>query len=201
MIRVILADDERLIRDAVAGMLSLVDDIEVVGTASTADEAVTLAVATEPDVAVLDVQMPGESGLTVPKELADRGLATRCLILTSHAVSGTMQKAMVSGAQGFVPKDIPVSELVDIIRKIAAGDRYVDPSIAAESLSQGPNPLTEREIAVLAVAIGGDPTDEIARLVGLAGSTVRNHLSSAVVKIGAPNRHVAAQVARERGWI
>lgn len=199
MIRVVVADDEHLIREALVSLLDLQDDIEVVGQASSGDEALTVATTTSPDVAVLDLQMPGRSGVEVAAELAPLGCPS--IIVTSHGLPGHLKQALSQGVRGFVPKTISGSRLAEVIRTVQAGGRYVDPELAADAIAAGDSPLTAREADVLEAAGDGAPVEEIARRVSLSPGTVRNHLSAAMSKLGVSTRHEAVRHARERGWI
>lgn len=201
MIRVILADDEHLIRVALAQMLDLEDDIEVVGQASTGTEAVSRAEALRPDVAVLDLQMPELDGIAVAARLAEVLPGCGCLIVTSHGRPGLLKRALSSGVRGFLPKTTSAQALATAVRAVASGGRYVDPGLAAEAMAIGDSPLTPRETAVLEAAADGAPVDEIARRTHLAGGTVRNYLSSAATKLAAANRHEAVSTAQRMGWI
>jgi two-component system response regulator DesR len=201
MIKIMLADDENLIRDALATLLSLEDDLEVVAQAATGDEAVAMAIRFEPDVAVLDLQMPGPDGIQVAQQIADRLPGCRSVIVTSHGLPGHLKRALGGGVRGFLPKTTSAQMLAEVIRTVAAGGRYVDPELAAEAIGAGDSPLTAREADVLALAADGTPIAEIADRSALAIGTVRNHLSSAVSKLGVSNRHEAARLARGKGWI
>ncbi len=197
MIRVIVADDEHLIREALVALLELTGDIEVVGQAASGDEALALARRLAPDVAVLDLQMPGPSGTEVAAALP--GCA--CVIVTSHGLPGHLKQALAQGVRGFVPKTITGTGLAGVIRTVHAGGRYVDPALAADAIAAGDSPLTPRESDVLEAADGGAPVEEIAARVNLSPGTVRNYLSSAIGKLHASTRHEAVRIARERGWI
>ncbi|GLX96970.1 response regulator transcription factor [Herbidospora sp. NBRC 101105] len=201
MIRILVADDEHLIREAVAGLLELVDDFEVVGRAASGDEAVATALRVRPDVALLDLQMPGPDGIEVARRLAAEAPGCGCVILTSHGRPGYLKAALAAGVRGFLPKTTSARDLAAAVRKVAAGGRHVDPELAAEAISAGDSPLTPRETDVLALARDGAPVEEIARRVSLSRGTVRNYLTAAVAKLGAANRHDAVRLAAERGWI
>lgn len=201
MIRVIIADDETLLRDALEALLSLQPDIEVVIVAASGQEAVAQINHHQPDVALLDLQMPDKDGISVMQEVAASSPATRCIIVTSHARPGHLKRALSAGAKGFIPKTTSAQILSEIIRKVHAGGRYVDPEVSAEAIAAGDSPLTHREADVLELADGGAPVEEIAQRAHLSVGTVRNYLSSAVTKLGAPNRHAAVEIARARGWI
>ncbi|MGY1713192.1 response regulator [Geodermatophilus sp. SYSU D01106] len=201
MIRVLLADDENLIRSALAALLALEDDLEVVAQAASGDEALAMARRHTPDVAVLDLQMPDLDGISVAAQL--QGLVPGCavVIVTGHGRAGHLKRALTAGVRGFLPKTVPAAVLTDVVRTVARGGRYVDPELAAEAISAGDSPLTPREADVLELAAGGAPVEEIAARAHLSPGTVRNHLSSAAGKLGAANRHVAVEVARRHGWI
>ncbi|WP_328293015.1 response regulator transcription factor [Kineococcus sp. NBC_00420] len=209
MIRVLLADDENLVRSAVAGLLDLQDDLEVVGQAASCAEALAVASRTTPDVAVLDLQMPaGDVRAGAPSDgiaLAERlhvevpGITT--LLLTSHGRPGHLKRALEAGVRGFLPKTSSGSVLAEAIRTVSSGGRYVDPSLAADAIAAGASPLTARESDVLELAADGAGVEEIAVKVSLSPGTVRNHLSSASGKLGAANRHEAVALARKAGWI
>jgi len=201
VIRVILVDDERLIRESVKTLLEMEDDIEVVGTAADGAEALHLARKVKPDVAVLDLQMPELDGIEVAEKMIQEKLETRSVIVTSHGLPGVLSSAMKSGVTGFVPKDVPVSTLVEAIRKAARGVNYVDPTIAAEALQLGDNPLTEREQEMLRMVLQGATPEQIAKTLHLAESTVGNHLWRAAGKLSSSNRHEAAHFACSVGWI
>jgi two-component system response regulator DesR len=201
MIRVLLADDENLIRSALAQMLDLEDDIEVVAEAADGAEALAAARRTAPDVAVLDLQMPDVDGITLAEQLARELPDCRCMIVTSHGRPGYLKRALASGVKGFLPKTTSATTLAQVVRIVHAGGRHVDPELAAEAITAGDSPLTPRETDVLEAAAGGAPVEDIARRVHLSSGTVRNYLSSAVAKLGASNRHEAAATARRMGWI
>jgi two-component system response regulator DesR len=201
MIRIVLADDETLIRDAVARLLDLEDDLDVVAVAGSGPEAVAVLRKERPDVAVLDLQMPGADGIEVAE--AVRGDVPDCgvVIVTGHGRPGHLKKALAAGVRGFLPKSVSAVVLASTIRQVAAGGRYVDPELAADAIAAGDSPLTAREADVLELAAGGAPVDEIAVRAALAPGTVRNYLSSAVAKLGVANRHEAVRAARAKGWL
>ncbi|MEC4016460.1 response regulator transcription factor [Streptomyces sp. H27-D2] len=196
-----LADDEHLIRGALAALLSLEDDLLVVAEAATGPEALAMAMAHRPDVAVLDLQMPGTDGVAVATSLRADLPDCRTMIVTSHGRPGHLKRALTAGVRGFVPKTVSAQRLAEIIRAVHAGSRYVDPELAADAVSAGDSPLTVREAEVLELAADGAPVAEIAGRAALSQGTVRNYLSSAVSKLGAENRHTAARIARSRGWL
>lgn len=201
MIRVLLADDEHLIRVALAQMLDLEEDIEVVGQAATGPEAVAAVASLHPDVAVLDLQMPGLDGIAAAARIAEVVPGCGCLLVTSHGRPGLLKRALSTGVRGFLPKTTSAQALAAAVRAVASGGRYVDPDLAAEAMAIGDSPLTPRETAVLEAAADGAPVEEIARRTHLAGGTVRNYLSSAAAKLAAANRHEAVSTAQRMGWI
>ncbi|MDN3026407.1 response regulator transcription factor [Streptomyces sp. S.PB5] len=201
MIRLLLADDEDLLRSALAALLSLEDDLTVVAEAATSTEAVRLALELRPDIAVLDLEMPPTDGLRAAEEIRAAGPQTHVVMVTRHARPAVLRRALAAGVRGFVPKTTPASRLAEIIRDIAAGRRYVDPDIAASALTEDDCPLSERELEVLRAARTGASVAEIAEQVHLAQGTVRNYLSAAMSKLGATTRHAAAHHAWQQGWI
>lgn len=200
-IRILLADDEHLIRGALAALLALEEDLAVVAEAASGDEALAMARKHRPDVAVLDLQMPGPDGITVAETLRSELPECRTMIVTGHGRAGHLKRALAAGVRGFLPKTVSADRLAEVVRTVHGGGRYVDPELAAEAISAGDNPLTPREADILELAAEGAPVDEIAARVALSPGTVRNYLSSAVRKLRAANRHEAAQVARRNGWI
>lgn len=201
MIRLLLADDEDLIRGALAALLDLEDDLEVVAGVATSTAAVEQARGQRPDIAVLDLEMPPADGLEAAERILDELPGTKVVLVTRHARPGVLRRALAVGVVGFVPKTTPAARLAEILRDIAAGRRYVDPDIAASALTEDDCPLTERELEVLRSARTGISVDEIAKQVHLAPGTVRNYLSNAMTKLGATSRHAAAHHAWEQGWI
>ena len=200
-IRLLLADDQELIRTALGVMLELEDDFEVVASVGHGDEAVAAAKEHQPDVALLDIEMPGIDGLAVAGVLAQEVPRCRSLILTTFGRPGYLRRAMESGARGFVVKDAPPERLADAIRRVAAGERVVDPALAATTLAAGVSPLTARERDVLVAARPGASVADIAGKLFLSEGTVRNYLSSAIAKTGTRNRAEAVRTADERGWL
>ncbi|MCZ2523807.1 response regulator transcription factor [Streptomyces sp. HB2AG] len=205
-VRVLLADDEHLIRGALAALLSLEDDLRVVAEAASGAEALAAARAHRPDVAVLDLQMPGPDGAeTGGVETAAAILAAvpgcRVMIVTGHGRPGHLKRALAAGVRGFLPKTVSAERLAEVVRAVHGGGRYVDPQLAADAISAGDSPLTPREADVLELAADGAPVAEIAERACLSPGTVRNYLSSAVGKLGAENRHAAVRIARSRGWV
>jgi two-component system, NarL family, response regulator DesR len=201
MIRVLLADDENVIRTALAALLALQDDLEVVAQAASGDEALAMSRRHRPDVAVLDLQMPGRDGIAVAAALAAELPGCATLILTSYGRPGHLKRALAAGVAGFLPKTVSARVLADVVRTVHGGGRYVDPQLAAVAIAAGDSPLTSREADVLELAADGAPVAEIARRAALTPGTVRNYLSSATAKLGAASRHDAARLARARGWI
>ncbi|HEX6445799.1 MAG TPA: response regulator transcription factor [Streptosporangiales bacterium] len=200
-VRVLLADDQNLVRGAMAALLSLEDDIEVVAQASRGDEVVALALETSPQVALLDVEMPGLDGIAVTAALREKVPDCRVLVVTTFGRPGYLRRAMESGASGFMVKDAPVDRLVDAIRRVHQGLRVVDPELAAASLAAGESPLTARERDVLIAARDGGTVADIAQRLFLSEGTVRNYLSSAIGKTGTRTRAEAGRVAEQRGWL
>ena len=201
MIRVLLADDENLVRSAFAALLALEDDVEVVAQASSGAEALAMARAHTPDVAVLDLQMPDRDGISVAAELASVLPGCGIVIVTGHGRPGHLKRALEAGVRGFLPKTVNAAVLTDVVRTVQRGGRYVDPELAAEAISAGDSPLTPREADVLELAAGGAPVEEIAVRAHLSAGTVRNYLSAAAAKLGVANRHAAVEAARRHGWI
>ncbi|GEB45968.1 DNA-binding response regulator [Microbacterium testaceum] len=201
MIRLLIADDQALVRGALAALLGLESDIEVVAQVGRGDHVVEAARTSGATVALLDIEMPGIDGIAAATELRSKVPGCRALIVTTFGRPGYLARAMQAGASGFVVKDTPAAELADAVRRVSAGLRVVDPALAAESLAQGDSPLTERETDVLAAARDGGSIADIARTVHLSEGTVKNHLSSAIGKTGGRNRADAVRVAVERGWL
>lgn len=201
MIRVLLADDEDLIRVALAALLALEPDIEVVGQAADGAAAVQAALAHRPDVAVVDLEMPKLDGLGVTAELA--GVLPSCavVILTGHGRPAHLQRALDNGAKGFLPKGSPGGALADVIRRVHGGSRYVDPALAADALTAPTCPLTARELDVLREAGLDTPVSVVARRTQLSNGTVRNYLAAAVSKLGVGSRAEAYRTAQEHGWL
>lgn len=201
MIRVLLAEDQGMVRGALAALLRLESDIEVVAEVARGDAVVPAALQTQPDVALLDIEMPGQDGLRAAKALHERLPSCRIVILTTFGRSGYLRRAMEGGAVGFLLKEAPASELAGAIRRVMDGDRVVDPELALAALAEGNNPLTSREREILAVALSGASLDDMANQLSLSEGTVRNHLSSAIQKLGARNRMEAARLAEQKGWL
>jgi two-component system response regulator DesR len=201
MIRVLLAEDQAMVRGALAALLALEGDIEIVAEVGRGDEVATVALATKPDVALLDIEMPGCDGITAAAALHTKLPSCRVLILTTFGRPGYLRKAMESGVVGFLLKDAPSAQLATAIRRAMAGERIVDPTLAMAALSEGNNPLTEREREVLAAATDGSSISEIASSLFLSEGTVRNYLSVAIQKLNAHNRVEAAHIAEQKGWL
>jgi two-component system, NarL family, response regulator DesR len=201
MIRVLLAEDQAMVRGALAALLELEGDIQIVAQVGRADEVVAQALATQPDVALLDIEMPGGDGLEAAASLRQALPTCRTLILTTFGRPGYLRRAMESGAVGFLLKDAPATQLATAIRRAVAGERIVDPTLASAALSDGNNPLTERERETLAAASHGASIAEIAAALFLSEGTVRNYLSTAIQKLGAQNRVEAAHIAEQKGWL
>ncbi|WP_369134043.1 response regulator [Modestobacter sp. I12A-02662] len=200
-IRVLLAEDEELIREALVGLLERESDIEVVATAADGRQAIDRALAHRPDVAVVDLRMPVVDGIGVVTELGRALPACAGVILTGHGRPHVLRQALASGARGFLAKGAPGTALADVVRRVHAGQRYVDPVLAADALTAPPSPLTPRESEVLTVAGEDRPVREIARTVFLSPGTVRNHLAAITAKLGAGSRAEAHRIARENGWL
>jgi two-component system, NarL family, response regulator DesR len=201
MIRVLLAEDQTMVRGALAALLALEGDIEIVAQAARGDEVLHVALDTHPDVALLDIEMPGASGLDAAAELHTHLPSCRVIILTTFGRPGYLRRAMESGAVGFLVKDAPATELAVGIRRVVAGERVVDPALASAALSDGSNPLTDRERAVLAAAARGASIADMAASMYLSEGTVRNYLSIAIQKLNAQNRVEAARIAEAKGWL
>ena len=200
-VRVLLAEDQAMVRGALSALLTLEDDIEIVAEASRGDEVLPAALDTLPDVALLDIEMPGGDGLEAAAVLHERLPSCLVVILTTFGRSGYLKRAMESGAVGFLLKDAPASELAEAIRSAMKGERVVDPALAAAALSEGDNPLTDREREVLAASKGGATIEDVAGGLFLSEGTVRNYLSTAIKKLGARNRVEAARLAEKKGWL
>jgi two-component system, NarL family, response regulator DesR len=201
MIRVLIAEDQAMVRGALASLLTLEGDIEVVAQVARGDEVVDAARDAAPDVALLDIEMPGGDGLSAAGDLADALPDVRAVILTTFGRPGYLRRAMESGARGFVLKDAPATELATAIRRVMDGERVLDPALAAAALAAGESPLTPREAEVLAAARGAAPVADLAEVLHLSQGTVRNYLSSAMQKLGAHSRAEAVKVAEDKGWL
>ncbi|HEU4949108.1 MAG TPA: response regulator transcription factor [Kribbella sp.] len=201
MIRVLLADDEELIRDALAALLALEPDLEVVARAADGRSAVDAALAHRPDVAVIDLQMPALDGLEVTAEISAVLPSCAVVILTGRGRPPHLQRALAAGAKGFLPKGSPGGALADVIRRVHAGGRYVDPALAADALTAPECPLTPRELEVLRLAEYDTPVSVIARRTSLSNGTVRNYLAAAVGKLDVSTRAEAFRMAHDNGWL
>jgi two-component system, NarL family, response regulator DesR len=201
VIRVLIAEDQGMVRGALRALLAMEGDIEIVAETDRADRVVPLAVETNPEVALLDIEMPGGDGITAAGQLRQALPACKVLILTTFGRPGFLRRAMESGASGFMLKDAPSHELAVAIRRTMKGERVVDPGLAAVALSAGDSPLSDREREVLKAGQGGASIAEIARSLFLTEGTVRNYLSSAIQKLDVSNRTEAARLAEEQGWL
>lgn len=199
--RVLIAEDQAMMRDALAVLLDLEDDFEVVAQVASGDEILPAALRTEPGVALLDIEMPGGGGLDATAGLRAALPSCAVVIVTTFGRPGYLRRALDAGARGFVVKDRPVGELAQAIRRVLAGEVVVDPALAAAALSAGPSPLTPREREVLVAAADGSTAADISRRLHLSESTVRNHLSSCIAKTGTRNRMEAVRAARHSGWL
>jgi two-component system, NarL family, response regulator DesR len=200
-IRVLLAEDQAMVRGALSALLSLEEDVEIVAEVSRGDAVVPAALAALPDVALLDIEMPGGDGLGAAAALKESFPSCHVLILTTFGRAGYLRRAMQSGAKGFLLKDAPASELASAIHRVMNGEQVVDPGLAAAALSEGENPLTEREREVLSASADGATIEEVARVLYLSEGTVRNYLSTAIKKLDARNRVEAARLAEWKGWL
>ena len=200
-IRLLLADDQALVRGALATLLELEPDMTVVAEVGRGDEVVEAARRTRPDVALLDVEMPGLDGIEATRELRAVLPDVKVVIVTTFGRPGFLRRALVAGANGFVVKDTPARQLADAVRRVNSGLRVVDPTLAADSLAVGESPLTARETEVIRAARAGGSVSDIAAAVFLSEGTVRNHLSAAIGKTGARNRADAVRIAEENGWL
>lgn len=201
MIRVMIAEDQAMVRGALVALLTLEGDLDVVAEVGRGDMVVETAMATRPDVALLDIDMPGLDGLTAAAELREHLPRCRVLILTTFGPPGYLRLAMERGAAGFLLKDAPAKDLADAIRRSVKGLRTVDPGLAVAALSEGVDPLTDREREVLSVSAEEATVADIARRLFLAEGTIRNHLSAAIQKLDAHNRAEAVRLAQEKGWL
>jgi len=200
VIRVVVAEDQVMILGALAALLEIEKDIEVVARARDGEEALELVRREKPDVLLTDIEMPKMTGLDLTAALQREGLPVRVIILTTFARSGYLRRALQAGASGYLLKDSPAEQLANAIRRVHAGGRAIAPELAAEAWSE-PDPLTDRERQVLRMAADGQSSGDIATALSLSDGTVRNYLSEAISKLGAQNRIEAARIARERGWL
>ncbi len=201
MIRILLADDQALVRGALASLLELEEDLTVISQVGRGDDVVPAAISTRPDVALIDIEMPGMDGIDATKALRGALPSCRVLIVTTFGRPGYMRRAVEAGASGFLVKDTPSEDLAEAVRRVHAGLRAFDPGLTEESLVAGPNPLTGRERDVLRAAEGGAPVRQIATELFLSPGTVRNHFSSAIGKTHTTTRAEAARAARDAGWL
>lgn len=201
MIRVLIAEDQGMVLGALAALLELEPDIEVVGRARDGREALEMVETVRPDVVLTDIEMPRMTGLELAAELKKKGGATRVVILTTFARSGYLRRALDAGAAGYLLKDSPSEKLAEAIRRVQAGLRAVDPELAAAAWDDAADPLTDRERQVLRLAAEGHSSSRIAGELHLSEGTVRNYLSEAISKLGAENRVEAARLARQKGWL
>jgi two-component system response regulator DesR len=200
MIRVVVAEDQKMVLGALAALLEIDGDIEVVGRAQDGDDALTICRDKRPDVLLTDIEMPRMTGLELAAAVKRESLPTRVIILTTFARGGYLRRALESGASGYLLKDSPAEHLANAVRRVKAGGRVVDPELAAEAWSE-PDPLTDRERQVLRMAGDGQTSADIAGTLHLSEGTVRNYLSEAISKLGAGNRVEAARIARDKGWL
>ncbi|MBP2472586.1 two-component system response regulator DesR [Crossiella equi] len=201
MIRILIAEDMHLIRGALAALLALEEDFEVVAQLDRGDTVLAAAHAHRPDVAVLDVDLPGLDGLGAAEQLHRELPSCRTLVLTGLSQPGTLLRALHAGVRGFIVKDAPAHSLADGVRRVHRGERVLDPGLVATALETGASPLTAREADVLRAARTGDSTEEIGRALALSPATVRNYLSNAISKVGARNRLDALRIAQDAGWL
>ncbi len=201
MIKVLIAEDMHLIRGAIAALLGLEQDMKVVAELDRGDLIVATALKTGPDVAVLDIGLPGLDGLAAAARLHEELPQCRVLVLTGMTQPGNLLQALKVHVRGFIPKDAPAKTLADAIRRVAAGERVIDPDMVATALETGASPLTTREADVLRAAERGLSTDAIGQSLSLAPTTVRNYLSNAIAKTGGRNRLDAIRIARDAGWL
>jgi two-component system response regulator DesR len=201
VIRVLIAEDMHMIRGALVALLSLEDDMEVVAELERGDLIVPTALETHPDVAVVDIDLPGMDGLTAAEQLHQRLPECRALVLTGLSQPGNLLRALKGHVRGFIIKDAPAETLADGVRRVARGERVIDPELVAAALETGSTPLTTREADVLREAERGLPTEQIAVRLSLSPATVRNYLSNAISKVGGRNRIDAIRIARNAGWL
>ena len=201
MIRIVVAEDQALVLGAIASLLELEPDMEVVGRAADGAEALETVLRLAPDVLLSDIEMPKMSGIEVAEALRGRPVATKVMIVTTFGRTGYLRRALAAGVCGYLLKDSPAEQLADAVRRVAAGGKVVSPDLASTALFAPEDPLTDRERAILRLADEGRSNKEIARSLSLSPGTVRNYLSEAASKIGAANRMEASRIARERGWL
>jgi len=201
VIRILIAEDQALVRGAIVALLGLEPDLEVVADVARGDEIVPMALEVRPDVALLDIEMPGLDGLSAAAQLRTALPSCRTIVVTTFGRPGYLRRAMEAGASGFLLKDAPAAQLAEAIRRVAAGGRVVDPALALDALAEGTNPLSPREREVLAASTETATIAGLAVRLSLSEGTVRNHLSAAIQKVGARNRAEAARIAEEKGWL
>jgi two-component system response regulator DesR len=201
MIRLLLAEDQSMVREALAALLGLEPDIEVVAQVARGDEVLAAARENAVDVALLDIEMPGMTGIEAAGVLRRELPAVKVVVVTTFGRPGYLRRAMEAGAAAFLVKDAPASQLAEAVRKVLAGERVIDPTLAAAALADGASPLTERERDVLRTAADGSTNAEIATALHLSQGTVRNYLSTAIQKTAARNRAEAVRIASEKGWL
>ncbi|MFC9625096.1 response regulator [Streptomyces sp. NPDC056930] len=201
MIRLLLAEDQSMVREALAALLGLEPDIEVVAQVARGDEVLAAAQEHRIDVALLDIEMPGMTGIDAAAALRRELPAVKVVVVTTFGRPGYLRRAMEAGADAFLVKDAPASQLASAVRKVLAGERVIDPTLAAAALADGASPLTDRERDVLRTAADGSTNAEIAAALHLSQGTVRNYLSMAIQKMAARNRAEAVRIAREKGWL
>ncbi|MFD9428691.1 MULTISPECIES: response regulator transcription factor [unclassified Streptomyces] len=201
MIRLLLAEDQSMVREALAALLGLEPDIEVAAQVARGDEVLAAARAHRVDVALLDIEMPGMTGIEAAAELHRELPGVKIVVVTTFGRPGYLRRAMEAGADAFLVKDAPASQLAEAVRKVLAGERVIDPTLAAAALADGASPLTDRERDVLRAAADGSTNAEIAGALHLSQGTVRNYLSTAIQKMVARNRAEAVRIAREKGWL
>ncbi|MDP3951080.1 MAG: response regulator transcription factor [Microbacterium sp.] len=201
LIRLVIVDDQAMVRGALTALLELEEDLTVVGVAGDGEEAVRVVAETAPDVCLMDIQMPGMDGIAATRAVRSANAGTRVLIVTTFARPGYLRAALDAGASGFVVKDAPAEQLADAVRRVHSGLRVVDSALAEASVFEGANPLSEREQQVLRLAADGRSAAAIAAEVFLSAGTVRNNLSAAIGKVGAANRAQAVRIAQDKGWI
>ncbi|MEV5232197.1 response regulator transcription factor [Streptomyces pseudogriseolus] len=201
MIRVLLAEDQAMVREALAALLGLEADIDVVAQVARGDEVLAAARAHDVDVALLDIEMPGATGIEAAAQLHRELPHLKLVVLTTFGRPGHLRGAMESGADAFLVKDAPAAQLADAIRRVLAGERVIDPALAAAALAEGANPLTDREREVLRAAADGSTNADLATTLHLSPGTVRNYLSTAIQKLAARNRTEAVRIARDKGWL
>jgi len=201
VIRILIAEDQSLVRGAIVALLTLEPDLEVVADVARGDEVVPKALEVRPDVALLDIEMPGLDGLSAAAQLRTALPSCRTIVVTTFGRPGYLRRAMEAGASGFLLKDAPAAQLAEAIRRVAAGGRVVDPALALDALAEGTNPLSPREREVLAASTETATIAGLAQRLSLSEGTVRNHLSAAIQKVGARNRAEAARIAEEKGWL